>query len=66
MTRDDIIDFDSDRNEDPNREELLDDSFEAWYNDIGRTVQRKLELTNVPGENVFDAAVQMEEEPDHD
>jgi len=66
MTRDDIIDFDSDRNEDPNREELLDDSFEAWYNDIGETVQRKLELTNVPKENVFDAAVQIEEEPDND
>lgn len=40
--------MDSDRNEDPNREELLDDSFETWYKQISGTV--------------FDSAVELGED----
>ncbi|MNP48012.1 hypothetical protein D3C76_1421020 [compost metagenome] len=56
------IEVDSDINEDPNREDLLDDSFEAWYSNIKETVRRKLELTNVPKESVFDATVSLDED----
>jgi hypothetical protein len=56
------LEVDSDINEDPNREDLLDDSFEAWYGNIKETVKRELELTNVPEENVFDTAVSLDEE----
>ncbi|WP_309119330.1 hypothetical protein [Paenibacillus sp.] len=56
------LEVDSDSNEDPNRENLLDDSFEAWYDNIKETAGRKLELTNVPKENVFDAAVRLDED----
>lgn len=57
------IEVDSDVNEDRNREEQLDDSFEAWYGNIGDQVKRKLDLTNVPQANVFDSAVDLEEDP---
>jgi hypothetical protein len=54
---------DSDVNEDRNREEQLDDSFEAWYDKVGDQVKQKLDLTNVPQSNVFDSAVDMDEDP---
>lgn len=45
---DNKIEVDSDVNEDPNREEQLDDSFEAWYGSIDDKMKQKLDLTNVP------------------
>lgn len=56
------IEADSDVNEDRNREEQLDDSFEGWYDQIRDQVKNKLELTNVPDDNVFDNAVDLEED----
>jgi len=53
----------SDVNEDRNREEQLDDSFEAWYGNIRDQVKQKLDLTNVPQANGFDSAVSLEEDP---
>ena len=53
---------DSDVNEDRRREELLDDSFEEWYENIGEQVKRKLDLTDVPKESVFDSAAETDEE----
>jgi len=50
----DEIEVDSDVNEDRNREKQLDNSFEAWYGNIEDQVKKKLDLTNVPQENVFD------------
>ncbi|MDD9268464.1 hypothetical protein ACFPES_15590 [Paenibacillus sp. GCM10023248] len=57
------VEVDSDANEDRNREEQLDDSFEAWYENIGDQVKQKLDLTNVPQDNVFDSAVDLDEDP---
>jgi len=54
------FEVDSDVNENPNREEQLDDSFQAWYGNIDDQVKRKLDLTNVPEDNVFDAAVHLD------
>jgi hypothetical protein len=56
------LEVDSDINEDPNREDLLDGSFEDWYGNIKETVKRKLELTNVPEENVFETAISLDED----
>lgn len=55
-------DFDSDINEDRGRERLLDASFQDWYRNIGYWVQQKNDLTQVPHENVFDAAAGLDEE----
>lgn len=55
------IEVDSDVNDDPNREQQLDDSFQSWYNNIEYWVRQKKDITQVPGENVFDAAIQMED-----
>jgi len=60
------IEFDSDVNEDRNREEQLDDSFEAWYENINYQVKQKLDLTSVPQDSVFDSAVGMDEDPSQD
>lgn len=57
------IEVDSDVNEDRNREEQLDESFDSWNRNIGKQVKNKLDLTNVPQDNVFDAAVNLEEDP---
>ncbi|TDF92992.1 hypothetical protein [Paenibacillus piri] len=57
------IEADSDVNEDRSREEQLDDSFEAWYGNIGDQVRQKLDLTNVPQASVFDSAVETDEDP---
>ncbi|MFD1774860.1 hypothetical protein [Paenibacillus rhizophilus] len=57
------IEVDSDVNEDRNREEQLDDSFEAWYGNINYQVKQKLDLTRVPQDSVFDSAVGMDEDP---
>ena len=40
----------------------MDDSFEAWYGNINDQVKRKLDLTNVPQDNVFDSAVGPDED----
>jgi hypothetical protein len=55
---------DSDMNEDRNREEQLDDSFEAWYEEIDDQVKQKLGLTNVPQDSVFDSAVNEDRSQD--
>lgn len=60
------MEVDSDVNEDRNREEQVDDSFEAWYENINDQVKRKLDLTNVPQDNVFDSAVGMDEDQSPD
>lgn len=57
------MEVDSDVNEDRNREEQLDDSFEAWYENIGDQVKRKMDLTNVAKTNAFDSAVELEGDP---
>ncbi|MCP3775525.1 hypothetical protein NLX71_19830 [Paenibacillus sp. MZ04-78.2] len=56
------LEVDSDVNDDPNREAQLDQSFQSFYENIKRQVRAKEEITNVPGESVFDAAVGMDEE----
>jgi hypothetical protein len=56
------IEVDSDVNEDRNREQQLDDSFQYWYRNVGYWVQQKEDITQVPQENVFDAAVEMDAE----
>ncbi|WP_240479791.1 hypothetical protein [Paenibacillus wynnii] len=60
------IEVDSDVNEDRNREKQLDNSFEAWYGNIDDQVKNKLALTNVPQDNVFDAAVNLDEDQSED
>lgn len=60
------IEVDSDVNEDRNREEQLDDSFEAWYGNINDQVKRKLDLTNVPQDSVFDSAVGLDKDSSQD
>ena len=57
------FEVDSDVNEDPKREKQLDASFEAWYENIGDQVKRKVDLTDVPQENVLDAAENLDEDP---
>lgn len=56
------IEVDSDVNEDHNREQQLDDSFQYWYRNVGYWVQQKEDITQVPKANVFDAAVEMDAE----
>ncbi|MGG4340542.1 hypothetical protein [Paenibacillus lautus] len=60
------MEVDSDVNEDRNREEQLDDSFEAWYGNINEQVKLKLDLTKVPQDSVFDSAVGMDEDLSQD
>lgn len=54
------LEVDSDVNEDRNREQQLDDSFQYWYRNVGYWVQQKEKLTQVPKENVFDAAADLD------
>jgi hypothetical protein len=54
------MEVDSDVNEDPKRELQLDDSFEDWYRSIGQTVKLKEDMVQVPGENVFEEADEIE------
>ncbi len=56
----DDIELDSDKNEDPNREWQLDQSFEEWYSSIEDQVLRQQELTRVPQESVFDVVADDE------
>ncbi|GIO29279.1 MULTISPECIES: hypothetical protein [Paenibacillus] len=60
------LEVDSDVNEDRNREEQLDDSFEAWYGNINYQLKQKLDLTSVPQDSVLDSAVVMGEDPSRD
>ncbi|CAN7538438.1 hypothetical protein [Paenibacillus sp. LjRoot56] len=56
------IEVDSDVNEDPNREQQLDASFQDWYRNIGYWVHQKEDMTQVSKANVFDAAADMDAE----
>lgn len=60
------VEVDSDVNEDRNREEQLDDSFEGWYRNMDDQVKKKLDLTNVPQDSVFDSAVGLDEDISQD
>lgn len=53
---------DSDVNEDGGREKLLDDSFETWYAQMEQQAKQSEDLTRVPQTNVFDAALDLDEE----
>jgi hypothetical protein len=57
-----IIEVDSDVNEDRNREQQLDASFQDWYRNIGYWVQQKEDMTQIPKANVFEAAADMDTE----
>lgn len=52
--------------EDHREERIGQAQFQDLYRNIEQTVQRKEDITRVPGENVFDAAVGMAEEPEQD
>lgn len=56
------MEVDSDVNEDSNREQQLDDSFQDWYRNIGYRVQQKENMTQVPKANVFDDIPELETE----
>ncbi|KRE49064.1 hypothetical protein ASG81_05390 [Paenibacillus sp. Soil522] len=56
------LEVDSDVNEDRNREQQLDDSFQDWYRNIGYWVQQKDDITQVPKANVFDAFPDLDDE----
>ncbi|MEK5641441.1 hypothetical protein BK138_13930 [Paenibacillus rhizosphaerae] len=56
------MEVDSDVNEDSNREQQLDDSFQDWYRNIGYWVQQKENMTQVPKANVFDDIPELETE----
>lgn len=52
---------DSDRNEDPGREALLDSSFNEWINQsIDFQTSQQETLVQVPHDNVFDTAEDMD------
>jgi len=64
-TPDEHMEVDSDVNDDPGRELQLDASFEDWYRNIGYWVRQKEDMTQVPRANVFEAAVEMDEDNDN-
>ncbi len=59
---DEDMEVDSDVNEDRNREQQLDASFQDWYRNIESWVKQKEDMTQVPKANVFDAAVNIDAE----
>jgi len=56
------LEVDSDVNEDRNREQQLDDSFQDWYRNIGYWMQQKDDITQVPKANDFDAFPDIDDE----
>ncbi|SDN68492.1 hypothetical protein SAMN04487897_10476 [Paenibacillus sp. yr247] len=54
------MEVDSDVNEDRNREQQLDASFQYWYRNVGYWVQQKEDMTKVPKANVFEAAADLD------
>jgi hypothetical protein len=56
------MEVDSDVNEDRNREQQLDASFQDWYRNIEHWVHQKEDITQVPQSNVFDVATNMDAE----
>jgi hypothetical protein len=56
------MEVDSDVNDDRKREQQLDESFEDWLDNIENQVRQKEDMTNVPHENVFDVAENMDAE----
>jgi hypothetical protein len=57
------MEVDSDVNEDPNRESLLDRSMVDFTENIRQVIRQKNLITNVPEPSVFDAAVEIDAEP---
>lgn len=53
------IEVDSNVNEDENRERQLDASLEDWYR---KNIKQKEDITNVPEENVFEVAENIDAE----
>jgi hypothetical protein len=59
----DRLEFDSDVNEDRNRELELDRSFDNWVAaNIENQTRQQEEMTEAPHDNVFDAAEEMDQE----
>jgi hypothetical protein len=59
----DSLEFDSDVNEDRNRELELDRSFDNWVAaNIENHTRQQEEITEAPHDNVFDAAEEMDQE----
>jgi hypothetical protein len=56
------MELDSDVNEDRNREQQLDRSFDDWLANIEKQTDQQDEITQVPHDNVFDVAENMDEE----
>lgn len=59
---DEDMEVDSNVNEDRGREQQLDTSFQFWYRNIEYWVKQKEDMTQVPKENVFDAAANIDAE----
>lgn len=57
-----MSEMDSDVNEDSNREQQLDESFEEWYAQMDNQIHLQEGITRVPNENAFEAAVEMDAE----
>jgi hypothetical protein len=55
-----VSELDSDVNEDRNREQQLDQSFEEWYAQMENQIHQQEGITRVPNENVFEAAEDMD------
>lgn len=56
------MEFDSDAREDRDQEAQLDRSFDDWMtSNIGAQARLQLDITDVPDENVIDAADAMDD-----
>jgi hypothetical protein len=56
-----VSEMDSDVNEDRNREQQLDQSFEEWYAQMENQIHQQEGITRIPNENVFEVAEEMDE-----
>lgn len=61
-----IMEVDSDVNEDRNREALLDQSLDDFCESVERGIREKEAMTNVPAPSVFDVAVELDEVPEEE
>lgn len=57
-----VSEMDSDVNEDLNREQQLDRSFEVWYKQMENQIHQQEGITRVPDENVFETAEDLDAE----
>jgi hypothetical protein len=55
-----MSEIDSDANQDRNREQQLDESFEAWYEQMENQIHQQEGITRVADRNVFEAADDMD------